>query len=323
MKGDENDRLDKINRALTSRTAKTLLAGGVAGCCAKSTVAPLDRVKILMQAQNTHFKDLGVYGTFKQVLVKEGVPGLYKGNGVQMIRIFPYAAIQFTAFEQYKKWLKPAFPNHPHIDKLFAGSLAGLTAILGTYPLDVLRSRLAFQVKSPSMELGMREMVRRMHLTEGGMRPFFRGMVPSMIGMAPYSGLSFYSYEMLKNWCLDTYPDIVGSPCPQNTGGLVLVVPAKLLCGGVAGAVAQTVSYPLDVVRRQLQVGKMHSDVNKFEGRRWYNVLFLVYHDHGVVKGLFRGMSVNYLRIMPMVGVSFTIYETMKQFLGLDTGFDR
>jgi solute carrier family 25 protein 16 len=49
----------------------------------------------------------------------------------------------------------------------------------------------------------------------------------------------------------------------------------------------------------------------------------VVYNDYGMTKGLFRGLSINYLRIMPMVGTSFTMYELMKQFLGLDTGFDR
>ncbi|XP_076436161.1 solute carrier family 25 member 16-like [Babylonia areolata] len=318
-----SNKMNEIYDALSSESVKTFVAGGVAGCCAKSAVAPLDRVKILMQAHNTHYKDLGVYGTFKEVLTKEGALGLFKGNGVQMIRIFPYAAIQFTAFEQYKDWLKPRIPNHPHLDRLLAGSLAGLTAVLITYPLDVVRSRVAFQVKAGPLEMGMRGMVRTMRLTEGGMRPFYRGIVPSIIGMAPYSGISFYSFTMIKTWCLDNYPDILGKPCPQNTGGLVLVVPAKLVCGGLAGAMAQTVSYPLDVVRRQLQLGKMHSEMKRFEGRSWYEIMVLVYHDHGMTKGLFRGMSINYLRIMPMVGISFTVYEMTKQFLGLDTGFDR
>lgn len=37
------------------------------------------------------------------VTVKEGYLGLYKGNFAQMIRIFPYAAVQFLSYEQYKK----------------------------------------------------------------------------------------------------------------------------------------------------------------------------------------------------------------------------
>jgi solute carrier family 25 protein 16 len=45
---------------------------------------------------------------------------------------------------------------------------------------------------------------------------------------------------MLKNFALDTFPEVLGKP--QNSGGIVLILPAKLLCGGLAGAIAQTVS---------------------------------------------------------------------------------
>lgn len=46
----------------------------------------------------------------------------------------------------------------------------------------------------------------------------------------------------------------------------------------------------------------------------------LIYVENGIVKGLYRGMSINYLRAIPMVAVSFTTYEVMKQMLNLDTG---
>lgn len=48
--------------------------------------------------------------------------------------------------------------------------------------------------------------------------------------------------------------------------------------------------------------------------------LTLIYKEDGVVKGLYRGMSINYLRAIPMVAVSFSTYELMKQTLNLDTG---
>lgn len=105
-----------------------LFSAGVAGCCAKTTIAPLDRIKILLQAQNPHYKHLGkdpeilcvfipsassettvfpffsgVFATLKAVPQKEGFLGLYKGNGAMMVRIFPYGAIQFMAFDNYKK----------------------------------------------------------------------------------------------------------------------------------------------------------------------------------------------------------------------------
>ncbi|KAF9788864.1 hypothetical protein SFRURICE_018440 [Spodoptera frugiperda] len=82
---------------------KNLLAGGVAGMCAKTTVAPLDRMKILLQAQSSHYKNHGVLGGLTAIVKKESLIALYKGNGAQMVRIFPYAATQFTSFEIYKK----------------------------------------------------------------------------------------------------------------------------------------------------------------------------------------------------------------------------
>lgn len=76
---------------------------GVAGMCAKTTVAPLDRMKILLQAQSSHYKHHGVVGGLAAIVKNESLIALYKGNGAQMVRIFPYAATQFTSFEIYKK----------------------------------------------------------------------------------------------------------------------------------------------------------------------------------------------------------------------------
>lgn len=45
----------------------------------------------------------GVFATLLNVPKKEGLLGLYKGNGAMMVRIFPYGAIQFMAFDKYKK----------------------------------------------------------------------------------------------------------------------------------------------------------------------------------------------------------------------------
>ncbi|KAL5018007.1 hypothetical protein ScPMuIL_003729 [Solemya velum] len=301
---------------------KTFIAGGMAGCFAKTSVAPLDRVKILLQAHNQHYKHLGVLSALRRVTWKEGVAGLYRGNGVQMLRIFPYGAIQFMAYEQYKEIIKSLNDHHPHLTKLCAGSLAGLTAIFFTYPLDVVRARIAFQVKGDQLYLGLVDAVKTMVYVEGGIKSLFRGIVPSMLGMAPYAGLSFYSFETLKSLCLEHFPDWLGKPCSKNTGGLVLILPAKLVCGGVAGAIAQGMAYPLDVVRRRIQLSDMLPESHKYSGS-WLRTLVLVYQEDGVSRGLYRGMSINFIRAMPMVAVSFSIYEMSKQMFGLDTGVDR
>lgn len=154
---------------------------------------------------------------------------------------------------------------------------------------------------------------------EGGTRALYRGFVPTLMGMVPYAGLSFYCFEYLKFFCMKYLPKWTCNPCKKNTGGLVLAVPAKLICGGLAGAAAQSVSYPLDVTRRRMQLALMSPHTKHF-AKGMLSTLKHIYNEHGVMKGLYRGMSINYMRAIPMVAVSFSMYELCKQLLDLDTG---
>lgn len=236
-----------------------------------------------------------------------------------MVRIFPYAAAQFTSFEIYKKYLDGIFGQKSHIDKFLAGAAAGLTAVLLTYPLDTVRARLAFQISGEHVYTGILHTAVSIFKDEGGVRALYRGFTPTLMGMVPYAGLSFYCFEYLKFGCIKYLPDWTTRPCPKNTGGIVLTIPAKLICGGLAGAVAQSFSYPLDVTRRRMQLAMMKPETHHL-GEDMFKTLKHIYSDHGIIKGLFRGMSINYMRAIPMVAVSFSTYELSKQLLGLDTG---
>lgn len=77
---------------------KTFVSGGIAGSVAKILVAPIDRVKILKQVHSKHYDGFGIFESFYRIYQIEGFLALYKGNGAQMIRIFPYAALQFTSY---------------------------------------------------------------------------------------------------------------------------------------------------------------------------------------------------------------------------------
>ncbi|XP_063243359.1 solute carrier family 25 member 16-like [Bacillus rossius redtenbacheri] len=298
---------------------KSILAGGVAGMCSKTAVAPLDRIKILLQAHNKHYQHLGVFGGLREIVHREKFFALYKGNGAQMVRIFPYGATQFTAFELYKKLFTNLLGSNSHAAKFLSGAGAGVTAVLLTYPLDTIRARLAFQVTGEHVYTGILHAAVTMFKQEGGIRALYQGFVPTLCGMVPYAGLSFYCFENLKFLCMKYLPGHTCGPCPRNTGGLVLLLPAKLLCGGLAGAVAQSFSYPLDVTRRRMQLAMMNPDTRKY-GSGMVKTITLIYRQHGVLRGLYRGMTINYLRAVPMAAVSFTTYELMKQLLGLDTG---
>ncbi|TRY60773.1 hypothetical protein DNTS_032209 [Danionella cerebrum] len=278
---------------------RSFTAGGVAGCCAKSTVAPLDRIKILLQAQNPHYKHLGVLATLKAVPKKEGFLGLYKGNGAMMIRIFPYGAIQFMAFDNYKKFLRTQLGISGHIHRLMAGSMA---------------ARLAFQVTGFHQYTGIRHAFQTIYMKEGGILGFYRGLTPTIIGMAPYAGFSFFTFETLKTLGLTHFSELLGKPSLDNPDVLVLKTHVNLLCGGVAGAIAQTISYPLDVARRRMQLGTSLPDYDNSLSK----TLKHVYSQYGARRGLYRGLSLNYIRCVPSQAVAFTTYEFMKQILHLN-----
>ncbi|XP_054687710.1 solute carrier family 25 member 16 isoform X1 [Grus americana] len=320
---------------------RSFIAGGVAGCCAKTTTAPLDRVKILLQAHNHHYKHLGVFSTLCAVPKKEGYLGLYKGNGAMMIRIFPYGAIQFMAFDQYKKVIKKQLGISGHVHRLMAGSMAdvfyfyfqrkkitknggiagklgnrGITAVICTYPLDMVRVRLAFQVKGEHKYMGIIHAFKMIYTKEGGFSGFYRGLMPTVVGMAPYAGFSFFTFGTLKSIGLAQAPNLLGRPSLDNPDVLVLKTHVNLLCGGIAGAIAQTISYPLDVTRRRMQLGAVLPDSEKC--LTMVQTLKYVYQQHGIRRGLYRGLSLNYIRCIPSQAVAFTTYELMKQLLHLN-----
>ena len=145
---------------------KTFISGGIAGSVAKTLVAPIDRCKILLQVHNAHYEGYGIFESFYRIVQKEGFLSLYNGNGAQLLRIFPYAAMQFTSYETYKRLNVSLFGHeaeHKLLNNLACGSLAGITAVSVTYPLDIIRSRLAFQFKGEYVYDGIGDAIKKIY----------------------------------------------------------------------------------------------------------------------------------------------------------------
>ena len=304
--------MEETDSQITAESiTKSLLAGGVAAMCAKTVVAPLDRIKILLQAQNVHYKDSGVLRGLQRIVVKENTAALFRSNGAQMARVFPQGALQFACYEILKRTipLVTTYRRQDHNLKFVCGSLAGLISVTATYPLDSIRSRLANQVAGQDKYRGIVQTGQLIFRTEGGLRGLYRGLTPTLIGIIPYSGLAFYFFELNKSLVV-TYCQ--WARVTESDGSVRVSLTARLLCSGMAGAFSQTVSYPLDVVRRRMQVGGLEGGMMK--------VFWTTYQEAGVVRGLFRGMTVNYMRAIPQTAVLFSVYETMKQWMGVQTG---
>lgn len=291
--------------------AKELLAGGLAGGFAKTVVAPLERLKILFQTRRAEFHSTGLSGSVSRIAKTEGLLGFYRGNGASVARIIPYAGLHYMSYEEYRRLIVQAFPNvwkGPTLD-LMAGSLSGGTAVLFTYPLDLIRTKLAYQVVSPTklnvsgmvnneqVYRGIRDCLSKTY-KEGGIRGLYRGVAPTLFGIFPYAGLKFYFYEEMKRHVPEDYKKSIM---------------AKLTCGSVAGLLGQTFTYPLEVVRRQMQVQNLAAS-EEAELKGTMRSMVLIAQKQGW-KTLFSGLSINYIKVVPSAAIGFTVYDTMKSYL--------
>lgn len=274
----------------------------------------------------------------------------------------PYAAIHFTAYESYRKAIvklvtqaSSSKPVSPVID-LLAGSAAGASAVMITYPLDLVRTRLAYQSESgkrhssdakvsdranshatastsspprksqhfqPQTSTSTIRGVIASTLKQEGFLGLYRGIGPTLAGILPYAGLKFYVYQSLKQyyWKQKQADDALEPSSHQK-----LPVAVMLTFGAGAGLIAQTLTYPLDVVRRRMQVQGLKLPLAQQQAAvQAKNLTVLQSTWHGLVtiwqqqgtKALFAGLSINYMKVIPSTAIGFTLYDTMKSYLDL------
>ncbi|KAF8462043.1 putative mitochondrial carrier protein [Kalaharituber pfeilii] len=339
------------NKQSLDYVLRNFVAGGVAGCAAKTLIAPLDRVKILFQASNPQFLKytgswLGVVDAVKDIRQHEGFFGLYKGHSATLLRIFPYAAIKFVAYEQVRAILIKSEDQETPARRFLSGSLAGVTSVLFTYPLEVIRVRLAFETKRDRRS-GLVDICKKIYMEAGytpaaskavpaaisatphqirplaGLSNFYRGFFPTVLGMLPYAGVSFLTHDLIGDWLrkpgISKYTTISRPAGPHEAldydgnRKVVLKVWAELLSGGLAGLCSQTASYPLEVIRRRMQVS---GAVGNGKFLRIGETAATIWRTNGF-RGFFVGLSIGYVKIIPMTATAFFVYERSKLYLGI------
>ncbi|KAF2291221.1 hypothetical protein GH714_020727 [Hevea brasiliensis] len=295
----------------------------------RTAVAPLERLKILLQVQNPrNIKYNGTIQGLKYIWRTEGFRGLFKGNGTNCARIVPNSAVKFFSYEEASKgilWLYQQKTGNEDAQltpllRLGAGACAGIIAMSATYPMDMVRGRLTVQTdKSPYQYRGMFHALSTV-LREEGPRALYKGWLPSVIGVIPYVGLNFAVYESLKDWLVKAKPF-----------GLVqdsdLSVTTRLACGAAAGTVGQTVAYPLDVIRRRMQmVGwKDAASIVTGDGRSKapleYTGMIDAFRKTVRYEGfgaLYKGLVPNSVKVVPSIAIAFVTYEVVKDILGVE-----
>jgi len=285
----------------TGKILTSLAAGGIAGGIAKTVIAPLDRSKIFFQTNETkNYRFRYALRWLKHGYRTEGLLSLWRGNTATLARIVPYSAINFMSFEQYKKLLKVEDAGTPGYHRFIAGSLAGSTGQLLTYPLDRARAVMAVTPSNQNRNLAV---VFCNIYKEEGFLALYRGLTPTLLGVIPYAGTSFYTYETLKGYAVRrkggdaTHPML---PSPLE----------RLAAGAVAGLLGQTASYPLDIVRRRMQTGRQLGKGNKYT--TVLGTLKTVYRSEGVYRGWYKGLSMNLIKGPIAVSIAYTVNDYVR-----------
>jgi solute carrier family 25 (mitochondrial carrier protein), member 16 len=305
---------------------------------AKTVVAPLDRVKILFQTSNPQYAKYsgsweGFITALRGIYTTDGSRGLFRGHSATLLRIFPYAGIKFLAYEQVHNIIIPSNQYETAGRRFLSGSLAGCFSVFFTYPLEVIRVRLAFETKHDSRS-SLTEVCRKIYnehpkipipagetaislkpVPLAGLVNFFRGFTATIFGMIPYAGASFLVHDTTKDILrmpiFAKYTVLPGQTVSDKPPQLKAW--AQLTAGGVAGFISQTVSYPMEVIRRRMQVGGVVGDghrlrIGEVAGRIWMEKGF---------GGFFVGLGIGYLKVVPMAATSFFVYERCKWYFGI------
>ncbi|KAM4664374.1 mitochondrial adenyl nucleotide antiporter SLC25A25 isoform 1-T1 [Discoglossus pictus] len=277
-----------------------LVAGGGAGAVSRTCTAPLDRLKVIMQVHASRSNNMSIVGGFTQMIREGGFRSLWRGNGINVIKIAPESAIKFMAYEQIKRLIGSDQEILGIRERLVAGSLAGVIAQSSIYPMEVLKTRMA--LRKTGQYQGMRDCGKKILLKEG-VSAFYKGYVPNMLGIIPYAGIDLAVYETLKNAWLQRYATSSADP-----GVFVL-----LACGTISSTCGQLASYPLALVRTRMQA---QASVEGAPQMTMSKLFQQIIRTEGAI-GLYRGLAPNFMKVIPAVSISYVVYENLKLTLGV------
>lgn len=283
-----------------------LFYGGTAMAVAKTATAPLERFKIISQTQSlanipVHDRYKGLFHYLRSVPKREGIKGYWRGNGANIYKIFPNTSFRFMWHMKIRK-LIIGDKNLQGIQKLagelFVAFTSGSISLIATYPLDIARTRLA-------ADLCRKEYFRaydgpihciKNTVNDTGIKGLYQGYFLSFGMMAPYLALTTYIYEQIK-------------PFLENEEMIKNPIIKYLTAGSIAGILGETIIYPLDTVKRQLQVSRARGYKDGYSST--FNAIKGILANEGI-KGFYRGCIINFIKSIPAIAINFAVYDFLE-----------
>lgn len=200
-----------------------------------------------------------------------------------------YGSVQFTSYAvlsngltSVENKLNANLSSSTH--SLVVGTGTGMVSTIATYPFDLLRTRLAANTDS---FLSMLEHTMHILRTEG-IKGYFVGIEPAMLSVASTMGIMFWAYEVARD-VTKKYNEV-----PFIEG----------ICGFIAGGASKGATFPLDTLRKRVQMHKMTHGTNTTALALLSNIL----RNEGLF-GVYKGFGISLLKTAPTSAFSLWMYE--------------
>lgn len=241
--------------------AKDFLAGGISAAVSKTAVAPIERVKLILQVQAANKQVVagkeykGIIDCFVRIPKEQGFAAFWRGNLANVIRYFPTQALNFAFKDVYKQIFLGGVDQKTQFWRYFFGNLgsggaAGATSLCFVYPLDYARTRLGADVGKGAADrqyTGLVDCIKKT-VKSDGIIGLYRGFNVSVQGIIIYRAAYFGCYDTARG----SLPDPKNSPFIVNFA----IAQVVTICSGI-------LSYPFDTVRRRMmmQSGRAKEDI--------------------------------------------------------------
>jgi solute carrier family 25 (adenine nucleotide translocator) protein 4/5/6/31 len=314
---------------LMNDSIREVLAGAAAGTTTKTILAPLDRLKLIVQLQGSiHIQRQGATSSyqnarqaFSKIIGDEGILALWRGNTPTILMQGGTSALNFLFMDLYKKAATRIVgsnddQNHNHrynyrLAKSFlAGALAGGTAITCLYPIGLIRTKLALDMGTNTRRLypnGMRDVATHSYRVNGLAAGLYPGYTVALLSVSLYrmvylGGYDFCKTELCLKHGLQPSIDANASRLPFGE---------RFLAALGVSMLASTVHYPLDSVRRRLMMQSDALDIEKRYRNGWH-CFVQIYKQEGC-RGYFLGLGTNYVRSVgaALVLVSYDFFKSL------------
>ncbi|KAI5858131.1 mitochondrial carrier domain-containing protein [Tricharina praecox] len=275
-----------------------LLAGAFAGIMEHTVMYPIDAIKTRMQIMNPSPSAMynGIAHAAGKISATEGVRSLWRGIASVAVGAGPAHAIYFATYESVKHNLGGNIGNehHPFVAG-FAGACATTASDALMNPFDVVKQRM--QVHGSTYK-SIGDCAKTVYRLEG-LKAFYISYPTTLAMTIPFTAIQFAAYDSLSKFFNPRRGYDPMSHC---------------LSGGLAGAVAASVTTPLDVIKTLLQTRGTARDERIRNCKGLFDAAKIIHEREGM-RGFMRGLQPRIVTTMPSTAICWTAYEMAKFYL--------